>query len=78
MYQDKLKMCEIFGEYSELNSEKLPTHLEVMKYYYFEYEKMYQKDRRYPLFSVVSNLVLAEVKNIWSRTSITIVLDQRI
>ena len=71
-------MCEIVGEYSELNSEKLPTYLEVMKYYYFEYEKMYQKERRYLLFSVVSKLVLDEVKNIWSRTSITIVFYQRI
>ena len=58
MSQDELNMCVIVGEYSELNSEKLPTHLKVMKYYYFEYEKMYQKDRRYPLFSVVSKLVL--------------------
>ena len=76
MSQDKLKMCEIVGEYSELNSENLPTHLEVIKYYYFEYEKMYQKNRRYPLFSVVSKLVLDEVENIWSSTSIPIVLDQ--
>lgn len=62
-----------------LNGRKLPTHMDVMRHYFFEYENVLQRGNgKYPSSSSIDNLVLIKVKEIWKSTSIPIVSDKTI
>lgn len=65
--------CKIIGKYSELNGNKLPTHLDVIRCYYFEREKIEPRS-----FNRISNIVVKKLEDLWSEMGIPTVSSRRI
>lgn len=67
-------ICRIFGEPLDLNPSILPTKEEVLRYYFHKFnivrEENGGKSGYHPDVSVISQLVAADLLNLWTRASI--------
>ena len=64
---DLLIDCPIIGHYKEVSNRRLPTHLDVMRHYFFVSKEIQikEKEKISPNFKDFIPSVVERVKNIW-------------
>lgn len=75
---ERLSECVIFGNACELSDTVLPTYSDVMKHYLYERRILKRNSNKDPSVSDISNVISRKLKDIWIKSSIPSVSQERV
>ena len=70
--------CPIFGNYSRLKENVLPTYEDVMKCFLYKRFTLKEKSKKDPSAKDISNELAGEIEDIWNKASLPCVTKTRI
>ena len=62
--------CPIFGNYSRLKENVLPTYEDVMKCFLYKRFTLKEKSKKDPPAKNISTELAGEIEDIWNKTSV--------